>query len=552
MPATNITNSYSNFDVADSVSTQNDINNIGGGAGAGLDGNVYIQGDQSISRRINGQTRGFYLGRGANVNLTGAHVKVWVGSVTWPDVVSIDIVIDDGTNRDQYTIPSSLYPPSTGVGFIPIWFDPNVAGNTIDETSVGANGSGIGVEANVGTLSSNLDNILVDSINYGTAGYYLSGGSAPSPSNFEEVATAEQNITTGYRGVLQEINGIYFCYARLLIGSTAYPTLSSTAVYFSEADSTMVFPDQSLVATDWMGITTDLNTSGTVVLFDTVTLQSADVTAATRRPDFVVDGNTGTCSITNCNILGFRNITLTSSCSVNGGVMDALDITQGGAQLENMTINTRSPTTVATINDATFGETTGINNVNFVQVGAGHAIEITSPGTYNFYNIGFSGYGGTPGSNGTENSGANNAAILNSSTGLVTINILNDGDTPSVRNVNTGSTTVVAQSYTLKMTKLHSGTELRIFSQSGLIEQGGGVENVETAGSYGTDFTQVVGENPGADGLYSVNYTYSYTSDLDVYVVAHNTGYLYRRIDQTLSNSNETLQVNQTVDRQYI
>lgn len=555
MTATNLTTTYVNIDVADSISNTTDITSIGGGPGAGTDGNVYIQGDLSISRRINNQTRGFYMDSIGDTSrdLTNQHVKVWVGSLTWPDVTQVDVIIDDGTNRDQHTIPSDLYPPASGLGFIPVWLDPartpETNGNA-DITAVGGQGTGIGIEATVGSLSSNADNMLVDSINYGPAGYAITAGGVGTESNIGEVDTAESVITTGYRGVLSNINGIYFCYARLVIGSSSYPTLTPVATTYLEEDQTVVFPDQTLCASDWNGITIDLGNASTSVTFDTTTLQSSNVVTATNRPDFIVDGTTGSCTITNSNLLGMRTITLTSACSVQNSVLDALDITQGGSEIENSTINTRSASGVAVINDATFGTTTGLNNVEFVQAGTGHAIEITSPGTYTFTNLTFTGYLGTTGSNLTPSSGDNAAAILNSSGGLVTINV-SGGNVMSVRNT-ASSTTQVNKKFNLKMTRLHAGTELRIFTQSGLVEQGGGVENVETAGSYGTDFTQVAGENPDANGLYSVNYEYNYSVDTDVYVVAHNVDYIYRRIDTTLIEADATLQIDQSPDRQYI
>ena len=458
MTATNLTTTYNNLDTTDTVT----ISDIGGGQGAALDTDIVLQGDRGVSRRVDNQTRGFTVtsdnGTARDVSGTGVHVKVWLGSVTWSVVTSVNVVIESNGSQDEHTIPSSQYPVTRG-GFIPVWVDPNrtpeVNGNAtltaIDE---------IGLNATVGNIGSNLKNINLDSINYGAAGYALT-----ATSNIGQVATAEENITTGLRGVLSEVDGIYFCFSRLVIGSSSYPTLTSVATTYSDTNEVIVFPDQTLVAADYMGITTDLGSASTTATFAGMTIQSSDVSNATRRPDLIFSGTAGTATLTNCNILGMRLITFTSACSVTGGTLDAVEITQGSADIDNLTINTRSAANVAVIDDPTFGLTTDLNNVDFVQEGLGHAIEITVPssvaGDYEFTNLGFSGYSGTAGENLTGNSGSSAAAILNSSNGDVTI-VVSGGDVPSIRNSGASSRTFVQNNATISLTRLLGNTEISV------------------------------------------------------------------------------------------
>ena len=457
MTATSLQTTYNNQDVADTVI----ITSIGGGPGAGSDPNIYVQGDESVSRRINNQTRGWVIASDDTTdrNLSGLHLKIWVGSVTWPDVTSVDIIIDDGTNiADQHTIDTTLFPPAGGIGFIPIHLDPNrtpETGGTTDITAIGAT-EGIGIEATVGSLSSNLDNMFTDSITYGSAGYALTAA-----ANIAQVATAEAVITTGKRGILLEQDGIYFCYSRLVIGSSSHPTLTSVSTQYSDTNETIVFPNQTLVATDYMGLTHDLGNAATTVSYTGVTIQSANVSGASRRPDFVVSNTSGSLTLTSSNLLGMRLITLNSACSVTGGILDAIEITQGSADIENLTINTRSTANVAVIDDPTFGVSTDLNNVEFIQEGTGHAIEITAAGTYTFTNLTFTGYSGTAGENLTGNSGSSAAAILNSSNGDVTI-IVSGGDVPSIRNSGASSRTFVQNNATVSLTRLLGNTEISV------------------------------------------------------------------------------------------
>ena len=94
----------------------------------------------------------------------------------------------------------------------------------------------------------------------------------------------------------------------------------------------------------------------------------------------------------------------------------------------------------------TWGSSTDIQNSSFSLssgVTTGHAIIITTPGTYAFTNLTFTGFGAT---------GSNTAAVYNNSGGAVTINV-SGGTTPSVRN-GAGSTTTVSAGVPVTVTVL--------------------------------------------------------------------------------------------------
>ena len=84
--------------------------------------------------------------------------------------------------------------------------------------------------------------------------------------------------------------------------------------------------------------------------------------------------------------------------------------------------------------------------------GGGHAIRITTPGTYNFVGNVFNGFGAN---------GSTGAAILNESGGLVTINISGGGNTPSYKNVASATTSIV-NSVTVKVTALDVDTSAAV------------------------------------------------------------------------------------------
>jgi hypothetical protein len=111
-----------------------------------------------------------------------------------------------------------------------------------------------------------------------------------------------------------------------------------------------------------------------------------------------------------------------------------------------------------------------------------HAIVIATPGTYTFTGLEFTGFGAD---------GSSTAAVYNNSGGSVTINIAGGGNTPTVRNGASASTTVVA-SVAVSITAITSDgspiEDARVFLET----TPGGVDIFD--GSDGTSLTDVNGE----------------------------------------------------------
>lgn len=112
------------------------------------------------------------------------------------------------------------------------------------------------------------------------------------------------------------------------------------------------------------------------------------------------------------------------------------------------------------------------------------------------------------------------------------------------------------------ITSIQPGTEIRIYTDPGLV-QVAGKEDVGGGGTPEGD-TGLVQAGPNADGLYSVSYSYIYSTlatdypsdqvggDLPIFVVAHNVNYQWLRLSATLTDENGSLQLSQIPDRQYI
>lgn len=150
--------------------------------------------------------------------------------------------------------------------------------------------------------------------------------------------------------------------------------------------------------------------------------------------------------------------------------------------------------------------------------GTGHAIRITTPGTYTLTGNQFNSFGAD---------GTTGAAIYNDSGGAVTLNIVN-GSTPTVRN-GTGATTVVNNAINLTLTGIIAGSDIVI------LNAGTSTERVN------------IDQNPTS------TYVYSYTTPLEyVDVGVFKKGYVpfYIRNYQ-LGATSGTLPVSQVTDRNY-
>ena len=153
------------------------------------------------------------------------------------------------------------------------------------------------------------------------------------------------------------------------------------------------------------------------------------------------------------------------------------------------------------------------------------AIEITTPGTYNFIGNQFTGF--------TAN-GTNGAAIYNNSGGAVTLNISGGGSTPTIRN-GAGASTTIVNAVNVTLTGMKDGTEVRIY-------RSGTSPAVEVAGI----------ETVTAGSTNDRSFTFSDQAGNSVDIVIISLQYQNIRIESyTVPFSNTTLPIQQVLDRNY-
>lgn len=449
-----------------------------------LSDEIFLEGSGSLGDRVTSTAglSGFLcLDDGPtlqDMSSAGTHVGMWLYVSVYSILNQLQMVMSNttatsggGSAGNNYAgmalTPSSDYPQLGG--WYRIWADTslfNSPDTTVgswtsgDISTVGAVGAAVEFTTAPGGSTSN---VIIDAIHF-------TNGSNPvliatsTGNTFATFSTAD-DITTagsGQFGAFKLLNGVYQCLSRIALSDT-------NATTFSDSGFTIIFPNQPLVASNYMGINVDLSNAST-----SVSLTSGNITSVgTSKGDLVASGTSGALTITDTSLIDLRQVTLTSSCEVSGGTLDAADLTQGSAHIHDGIIKPRTASNVALCDDATFGTSTGIHDVTVSQAGSGHAFEFSTGGNRTLTGITFSNFGGTPGTNLTENSGASNAAIVNSSGTAITITISGGGNQPSIRNVNTGSTTTVEAKTQVTLTNLVNGTEVRVYDAGTNVEIAG-------------------------------------------------------------------------------
>jgi hypothetical protein len=218
-----------------------------------------------------------------------------------------------------------------------------------------------------------------------------------------------------------------------------------------------------------------------------------------------------------------KNINLTSNAGLTGTTLiDGQQLNQNGGILDGITVLANATGFTSYI---TTTNPEDISNSTF-EFNSGHAIELTTGTTtsFNFSNNQFIGYGADE---------TTDAAIYNNTGTAITINIVNGGGTPTVRNGVSASTTVI-NAFTLSLTNLVNDTEVRIFSA-------------------GTT-TEVAGQESVTGGTFV--YAYDYQPGTFVDIVVFQEEYVFNEPTGRISNfelvnSNQSIPINQLLDRNY-
>jgi hypothetical protein len=348
-------------------------------------------------------------------------------------------------------------------------------------------------------VGGNASNLILDAIDHTTGGLLLEGTSG----TFSDFLTADEGNSTNKYGIVSSISSVIYCKGRLTLGS-------ASSLVFTDSNFAIVFPQQNLVASNFMGLTFNLSNASTDIELSRGTISSPGLV----KGDFIVTGSSGTLYCDSLTLSSLRTIQLSSSTTLNSCAINACNT--GIQNSANIDLSSFSSTLMIS------NRPDLITNTTFTSTGAGggHGIEITNTGSFNLDNIQFFNYG---------LSGTTDAMIYNNSNGQVTLNIVGGGTNPTYRNGTSAITIVVNAPKVLTLTNIVSGSEVRIY------------EAGTTGEVYGIETT---------DGIINPEYTYTVTGLVDI--VVHNVEYQYYRLNNyLLGDSDTSLPISQIFDRNY-
>lgn len=541
----------------------------GGGAGAVTEPDIVYQGVAAISRKISAAGRGIYYTNATGVNMTGAGktsdclFKVNITNYSAAPTIAaggIDLWVGSSDTNNYYNtyLGSNTYPIKGGWVIVPFAPDSAWASTRGTPPALTAITSfGIQVQGAFGAVSK-AENVVIDAIDVGR-GVYISGGTGADPvADFDKMVLFDQGNRTNRWGYITESDGIISVFGRLGIGFTTHngvpgDNTGAKPTRFEDAGKILVFPD-GLMQADYSGIDIETGTGSTAsfVYIENCTFIgiSDGLGAVDTRPDIWVGGdNVGYCTFFNSRFVRFHDFAETDAnvqLDLIDCVFDDLECYEHyGGYLDGCSLSAVPQLLPNTGMMTCFtGNVERITNCSFIGLGtAGHAIEIQVAGEYDFSGNKFTDYGGTPGSNLVENSGDPHAAIHNSSGGLVTLNIVGGGDSPSIRNSGTGSTTIVNSNVAVNIVGLPviptgNGTEIRVYDRS-QINPTLGITTTEFAG---------IGTENHRTSTYSFSVSVGSTFDIRIFNLDYVPLFLS---NQTASTDPTNIPVDLKSDRVY-
>tara|TARA_R100001244_G_scaffold25113_4_gene25578 strand:+ start:39859 stop:41466 length:1608 start_codon:yes stop_codon:yes gene_type:complete len=448
----------------------------GGGAKAVAEPDFVYQGSFSISSKVGTSLRGQQLNLGAATDYTTP--LVWIAKCIATNSSSLLAkaapggVLSIGTggagNSDDYYVAGNDDYPLLG-GWLIIPIDPN--GGNASAVNGGLTLSSIDFyswtcDFSATSKSENVASDAVDNITSGT-GLTCLDGIGGTDGNFALFATTDEDSAgTNRWGIVSTRNGILFVTGVLTVGD------SGTGAEFTSSGEVVVWPDaEFLNSVGFFGLDINLENASTVISISNSTFISRGTTGGTVDTRAIVEfiGTTATAQadITGCNFQNLADFIATSKVDIASCNIETAAFTQGSANVEGCVVTTVSLTSIATLQDPTFGTTTDLNNTEFIQGGAGHAVEIATAGNYTFTEMTWTGYGADT---------TDSAALdLTAATGTYNLTI-DGGTTPTFKKLG-GATVNILNNVTLTLTGMREDTEVRVYN-AGTTTEVAGIETV--------------------------------------------------------------------------
>ena len=541
--------------------TINDATNITGWAASGQQSS--ITGAQSLIAKEGNAIEAVVRGDGGTISYTSAnfsgtnqHIRGWVKYLLIGDMDFMEMVI--GGNNDAFY--NLFKGPGTSTTFTPDlpvydgqWWNAVVDFNRTPDSGTSATGNVTEVGFRFQRISQprSVDNMYVDVLRYGD-GYTATGGTSGDPITLTTIADVD--ATSAY-GVVENRGGVFEIPGALTLGSGV------TATYFKAENAVVIFPDYPVSSTLYKiigqgsGATIELKNSLFRAVSDnarfSLDFSDSNFTLICESNSFVKsrDNTFQSQSVINCSFINCGTVT------TNGTVFDGCFF---NSQEDAANLNPRAVSLTNSLGNTDASELTNIKSCVFTSPGRGYAIDMGTISSnvavsVDLSNVKFSGYAaGTLGDNtGQIEPGTPNAAIRIDYRGTadLTINVVDNSDTPSLINVGSGTVTLAAPPRNFELTGLKDRTEVRLVNSSTNTEIAG-VEDV--IGGVGIGINNGSGSVTvsGATDNNTFNYAYQYSADTDIFAaILSSSTYEVIYLNSTLENSDKSIPIQQQEDR---
>lgn len=409
----------------------------------------------------------------------------------------------------------SAYPPQGG--YILTAIDPNIAawrdGSGAGSPTLTA-ADWFGSQCAMINGNAKSENFAIDSVDLGHGLVIVSGTGADPQANFTDFRAVDQDIIANRWGCCAGAGDSLEAWCLFRIGGEA------TETDFYDVTSRVTFKD-GYHSRGLTGVLIDLDVAASKCTMGALLIGEGTrngVDANDTRPDFTVTGTTQTeDAFIPGTLKNFRDVIFNSKVDFDGDV-ECHDLTVAGAHLHDGIFRPNSLSAVACCDDAVFGTSSGVHDMDVTQSGVGHAFAIT--GDVTLSGLDFSGFGADA---------SNDAAILVNTTSPVEITL--DGTLNlTYRTIGTGNVTITNPKI-LTMEFQFNGPnpanfEWRLY------------EKDVTAGTIGT--VELAGEESKTD-FTDETYNYTYITDTDCILQVIADGYEEVLLDLTLGNANQTV-----------
>jgi hypothetical protein len=351
-----------------------------------------------------------------------------------------------GTDENSNTGIFVAYPPQGG--YLIAAIDPNVA--AWREDTVGSPDLALvdwfGVQVLFINGGAKDVNFAIDALDIGTGLTIKNGTGADDPGSWLNFLTEDQDVEGNRWGVVvagPTVRGL------LVIGTSGEAT-----EFVGLATEVVTYPD-GYHSEGLVGVLVSLEHGGTSFQDAATHISKGAAGTEDTRANYTFVGTGAGGDADFAGILqNFKDVVLTSIVTVDGATIECELLVQAGGEIQNSTVITRSLTSIACLQDPTFGVSTGLHDTTFIQAGAGHAIELDTATTYDLTGMDFQGYGADT---------TDDAALdVTAGSGTVTVNY--DGATPTYKTA--GATVVLVNSKTATFTPIENGSAFTITKDS--------------------------------------------------------------------------------------